>query len=115
MTIPVIEPWLAFAAGRLGVRTAARKDAPRRQASRARGLTNERQRAAAGIWLQPRHRFEQGLRIGVARRREDFFGRRQFDDPAQIHDRDAIAEPLHDRQIMRNEQTGQAEPLAQLQ
>ena len=39
---------------------------------------------------------------------------RQLDDAAEIHHRDALAEMPHDRQIVRDEQVGQAEALAQI-
>jgi DNA gyrase subunit B len=45
----------------------------------------------------------------VPRRRKDLPGRRQLDDASEIHDRDPIAEPLHHREIVRDEQVGQPE------
>src|SRR5580704_16737858 len=54
-----------------------------------------------------RDRFHQRARIGMRGPSEDALGRPLLDDAAKIHDRDAIAEMLHDRQIVADENVGQ--------
>ena len=38
-----------------------------------------------------------------------------FDDPAQIHDRDPVGNVLHHRKVVRDEEVGQAEVALQVQ
>ena len=53
---------------------------------------------------QQRHRVRmQWLLVQVAARRE-------FGDLAEVHDRHAVADVLHDRQVVRDEQVGQIHP-----
>ena len=44
---------------------------------------------------------------------EHLVRRRLLDDPPQVHDRDPVADVAHDREIVGDEQHGEAEPLAQ--
>ncbi len=53
------------------------------------GIAVKRMRGAA---TEPRHRREQGLRVGVARRADHGAGGPDLDDAAEIHHRDAVAE-----------------------
>ncbi|MNE83847.1 hypothetical protein D3C80_1806990 [compost metagenome] len=45
---------------------------------------------------------------------EQRLGRRQLDDPAQIHHSYAVTDELHNRQIMGNEHIGKAVLLLQI-
>ena len=57
---------------------------------------------------------EQSLRVRVQRRAEQgpFVG--ELDDPSEVHHRDAMADVLHHRQIMCDEQVGQPELVLQV-
>src|SRR5262245_10435898 len=61
-----------------------------------------------------RHGREQGLRVGMARLREDGLGRRALDDAPEVHDGDARGDVLHDGQIVTDENVGEAETLLQV-
>ena len=50
----------------------------------------------------------------MVRRIEQFIGRRHFDDAAQIHDDDAIAEMLDHAEIVADEQIGEVQILPQV-
>ena len=45
---------------------------------------------------------------------EELVARRKLDDAAEIHDRDALAEMPHYRQVVGDEQVGKAEPFAHI-
>src|SRR5207253_7299435 len=45
---------------------------------------------------------------------EELVAGRELDDAAEIHDRDALAEMPNHRQVVSNEQIGQAESFAQI-
>ena len=55
---------------------------------------------------------EQRLRVGVARVREQLIGRRGLDDAAEIHHGDAVGDVLHHREIVRDEDVGEARAAA---
>src|SRR5712671_1158308 len=61
-----------------------------------------------------RDRRQQRLGVGVERVVEELVARRQLDDAAEIHDRDALAQMPYDREVVGDEQVGQAEPFAQI-
>src|SRR5437870_9628223 len=48
------------------------------------------------------HRQQQGFRIGMPRVAVDAIDRPEFDDLAEIHDHDAIADEAHHIQVVRN-------------
>src|SRR3546814_2287918 len=50
----------------------------------------------------------------MVRRREQLLGRRAFHHPAEIHDHHAVGDMLDHRQVVADEQVGQAELLAQV-
>ena len=52
--------------------------------------------------------------IGMARRGEQRVGRRGLDDAAEIHHGDAVGDVLHHREIVGDEDVGEAEPLLQV-
>ena len=58
-----------------------------------------------------RDRVEEHARVGVARPGVELGGRRGLDDPAEVHHRDHVADALHEAQVVRDEQVGQAELL----
>ena len=70
---------------------------------------------ALASFLSSGNRREQRLRIGHARISVEILGACNFDKLAKIHDADAIADILDDRQIMRNEQVSQPELLLKIQ
>src|SRR5438552_12539639 len=51
-------------------------------------------------------RRQEGLGIGVLRRREQLFGGRGLHDPADIHHRDTLADVLDDAQVVSDEEIG---------
>ena len=61
-----------------------------------------------------RHRREQRLRIRMDRVAEQHAARRQFDDAAGAHDRDAVRDVIDNRQIVRDEQVGQPQLFLQI-
>ena len=71
-----------------------------------------RRRGAPGH--EPRHGAQQALRVRMPRVREQLVRRRRLDDPAEVHDGDAVADVPHDRHVVRDQEQRQAELLAQL-
>ena len=63
---------------------------------------------------QRRYGRQQGLRIGMARLGEQPIGGRALDDAAEIHDGNARRDMLHHRQIVADEDVGEAKPLLQV-
>ena len=55
-----------------------------------------------------RHRRQQRLRVGVQRVGEEFGLVGDLDDAPEIHHRDAVADVLDDREVVRDEQIGEA-------
>jgi hypothetical protein len=49
----------------------------------------------------------------MARRREELVGRRRFHDLARVHDRDPVAGLGHDAQVVRDQEEGEPERLAE--
>ena len=66
----------------------------------------------AGIWLGDRR--QQRLGIGVQRPVVERLLVGDLDQLAEIHHRDAVADVLHHRKVMGNEQIGEAEALLQI-
>src|SRR5579872_5432073 len=64
-------------------------------------------------WVGNRDSREQRPRVRVFGRTVEFVTVGQFDDLAQVHDRDAICYMAHDAQVMRDKQIGQVELLLQ--
>ena len=85
-------------------------------AERAAGLRGERRldlpgdaRALrSGVRVRARDRGQQRARVGVVRVREQLVGRGLLHDPAQVHHRDPVADVVDHRQVVRDEQVGQA-------
>jgi hypothetical protein len=80
---------------------------------RVRHLAFDRLALAAGE-VEIRHRVEQHARIGMARRAEQFLGRRDLDQAAEIHDADPRRHVAHDREVVADEQVGKPELLLEV-
>ena len=92
-------------------RAAGAEAAPGRRREGARHVALEhdpRPRPLADRVGDDRRR-EQRLRVRVQRRREQLVGRGLLDDLAEVHDRDAVAEELDGREVVRDEEAGEAE------
>ena len=81
---------------------------------RARHFTLQHRLAPAPLRHEPRDRAQEALGIGVARRVEDLPAGADLDDLAEVHYRDAIRHVPHHRQLVRDEQHGQPELVAQV-
>ena len=66
------------------------------------------------LGVRRRDRREQGLRIGMRRRIEYPVAFADFDNPAEIHHGDPVADVAHHRQVMRDHHVGQAQPFFQV-
>ena len=82
--------------------------AARRRVCRARYLALELDRILLRVRIQRGNRRQQRLGVGMAGREKQFLGRRDLDDLAEIHDRDLVADMGHHRQVVGDEQEGQA-------
>ena len=69
---------------------------------------------AAQVRLVQRHRREQGLRVRVRRRAVDVEVGALLHHAAEVHHRDAVGDVPHDRQVVGDEQVGQAEVVLQV-
>src|SRR5262249_2059788 len=92
------------------------KRAARRRIDRARHLPLHGSESATGLDARIRHRHGVEKRPGVGMQRvvEQLVAIRELDDAAEIHHRDALAEMPHPREIVSDEQVGEAEALAQI-
>ncbi len=103
-----------LAADRLGIRAARVEAAAGRRVHRRGHVAAQVLHAAAPARIRLGDRGEQGARIGVARRGEERALRRRLDDLAEIHHRHTVCHVAHHRQVVRDEQVGQAEALLQV-
>ena len=89
--------------------------AARRRLERARhlALQDMRSRLARAARAPGSPTAARGYRDGAARRTAPR-RRRGLDDPAEIHHRDAVGDVLHHREIVRDEDVGEAEPVLQI-
>ncbi len=108
-------------ADRLRDRAPGAEPAAGRYPQRARGVTGDGWAAVGGavapgrrVVGQLRDGGKQPLGVGVPWVGEQPLGRCDLDDPAQVHDRDPVAEVPDDGQVVRDEQQGQAELAAQV-
>src|ERR1700712_1773637 len=90
------------------VTTARVEGAPRWWIDRAWHVTINQRLEAFGFWVGDRYSAEQGLRVGMTWVRKQLGLRRLFHDASEIHDGDAVTDMRHDREVMRNEQIGEA-------
>ncbi len=65
-------------------------------------------RARTAAHVDVGDRIQQHARVRVPRPREQLGLVRQLDQPAQVHDADLVADMTHHRQVVRDEQVGQA-------
>ncbi len=63
------------------------------------------------VHASARDRIDQAPGIGVLRSAHDLFGRAVLDDLAEIEDVDALGHLPHDRQVVRDEEVGEAQLL----
>ena len=103
----VFQRWLRRPALVLGIGTTGREGTARHPAVGTGRLSAHQRDTIGFLTFQPRRRGQQGTRVRMARMRKDFLGRRLLDDLSQIHDRDAIAQALDHRQVVRDEQVGE--------
>ena len=61
-----------------------------------------------------RHRREQRLGVRVDRPLVELLGRRELDDLAEVHHRDAVGDVAHDAEVVRDEDVGQRELVLQV-
>ena len=71
-------------------------------------------RVAPALRIRCGHRRQQRLRVGMVRRVEQRVALGQLHQPAEIHHRDPVRDVPHHRQIVRDEQIRDAEPLLQV-
>ncbi len=72
----------------------------RRRVYRARNFALKLGRRFFRIRVEVGNSREQRLGIGMERRRKQFFGRRDLDDLAEIHDRNMVARVRHDGEVV---------------
>ena len=68
-----------------------------------------RARLIAGSGIGHRYRRQQRFGVRMLRMGEQRAARRELDDAAEIHHRDAVADVLDDREVVRDEEIRQAE------
>ena len=105
-----------FGTNRFRDRAARSKPAAGRRIKRARGFTLQRQPLAHLLHsrIRNRHRGNEITRVGMQRLGEQLVGRSDLRDPAEVEDDDAIRDVTHDREIVRDEEIGEAEALLQI-
>ena len=98
----------------LGILAARVELAARRRIARAGHVAGQQDALHFVVGVGAGHRREERLGVGVTRRGVELLGRRQLHDAAQIHHGDPVADVLHDREIMRDEQVGKPQVLLQI-
>ena len=98
--------------GAAGVEPAARRAGRRARAGRRRGRSRSRLSATSGSARGQRRQQRPG--VGVPGPVEQLLGRCQLDDLAEVHHRDPVADVPHDRQVVGDEDVGQAELVLQV-
>src|SRR5262245_55313191 len=99
-----------------GERAAGMQVTAPRRVQRARNLALQNLALAPSFDGAARHGYggEERLRIGVQGLDIETILRRDLDDLAEVHYRDAIADVAYDGKIMRDEQISQPETIAQI-
>ena len=87
--------------------------AGRRSRRAARPVSSSRLPASAG--RRHRHRGDQRLRVGVLRALDHVDRRPLLDDPAQVHDRDPVAQRPREAEVVGDEHQRQVAPPLQLE
>ncbi|MBM3492270.1 MAG: hypothetical protein FJX68_17890 [Alphaproteobacteria bacterium] len=102
-----MKPRTLAAAASVGMRAAGMEGAAGRRVDRAWHLARDRGSPAAAH-LQVGQRIQQQPRIGMSRPAEQRLHRRHFDQLAEIHDPHPVGDVIDDRQVVADEQVGQA-------
>jgi hypothetical protein len=92
----------------------ASENAARRWIDRARYIALEQAAAAARFRIRARRGLEERLGVGMFRRQVQLLRRRDFHHLAEIEHHDPIAQVFDDIEIMRDEEHGETEALAQV-
>ena len=96
----------------LRARAARVEPAARRRIDRRRRIAragSRSSRACGALRVGDRHADSSARVYGMPRVLVERRGRRQLDDRAEVHHRDAVADVAHDRQVVRDEEIGQAQ------
>ena len=91
------------------VRAAARETASARDRARARQIAGEAVPVAGLVGMRGRDRGQERPRVGMGGPAEQVVGAGDLHDAAEIHHRDAVRDVTHDREIVRDEEVGEAE------
>ena len=86
-----------------GVRAARAEVAARRRVQQRRRRARDRRQASRAIAVDPRDRAEQAPRVGVLRVVEELVERALLDDPAGVHDDDAVGDVGDDAEVVGDE------------
>ena len=97
----------------IGMRAARMEGAAGGRRQRVRNFAGDG-RALAAAHLQVRNGIQQHARVGVFRPREQILGIRDLDQAPQVHDSDPVGDVRDDRQVVRDEKVGEAEPRLQI-
>src|SRR5581483_2300378 len=110
------EPRLGGSADRLDERAAGMEDAARRRRGGVRHLARRDPQQLARLRGRVRRRDGVGedARVRMARRVEHVEPVPRLDDPAEVHDRDPVADLPDHPQVVADEHVREVEPLAQL-
>ena len=98
-----IDQWRHRSLARLdAIRAARMKEAANRLIHRRGRIArqNDPLPAALAAWIRHRHRAEKRPSIGMLRPVEHFIRRPQFNDPAEVHNRNPIRDMPNDRKIV---------------
>ena len=98
-----------------GLRAARMKRAAERRTRRVRHLAAREVTRHAAHWIGLRDGTQQRLRVRMFRVRVDRVCRADLHDPPQVHDRDAIAEELRRREIVRDVEIREVELVLELE
>ena len=90
------------------------KDAARRRSDGVRNVALQHDTLLAVGRVRVRDRRQQRLRVGMLRVRADGRGRSDLHHPAEVHDRDAVRDVLHHRDVVGDEEQREAEPALEI-
>src|SRR3954466_2533365 len=93
---------------------AARVEVTARWRIKGRGDFTLHRRELAPAGIQPRHLGQERDRVRMVRPSEQLLGPPLLDDPAKIHDGDAVGEMPNDTEIVADEEICEPKLLAQL-
>jgi hypothetical protein len=96
------------------LRAPAAEPAPAREINRAGNLPAQLQSVSPPPMDRPRSGREERARVRMLRVSEDLGGGPVFNDLAEIHHRDTLADMANDAEVVADEQIGQAQPGLQI-